>query len=200
MKSNFATLLMALCVGIGMQSVAHATVDVERPLAKIVFGDSDALAAAEKYDMTCNDLSQRTVEHISVSYKLDYETAKDPIREQQYFIVSCLAGAYNDNSVLLRVDYDDQLRAVSFASPEINRKGKIIGFSADVVTGALSYNAKKQTLTSFSKGRGIGDLYVSGTYQIFETQVILREYTIDNVPGDAKVVPPIYKSTEPMNR
>ncbi len=203
MKSSRLVLTVAFSI-LGFAagaSSANATVDTTLPLPQTAFGDSDALAAAAKYDMGCNVGIAPTVERISNSFKYSYETPTDPIHTQEYFIVTCSAGAYNENSVLLRISpYDTELRAVSFAAPQINNKGKLVGFTADVVTGYLTYDVKTETLTSFTKGRGIGDLYVSGTYQLFETDVILREYTIDNVPGDDQVVPPIFKSKEPITR
>ena len=181
--------------------MAFATVDVTLPAPKTVYSDADALTAAAKYDMSCNEGVPPSVQRFGIAFKYSYETPSDPARVQEYFIVTCAAGAYNENSVMLRInDYDTELRAVSFAAPMINRKGKIVGYTADVVTGYLSFDPKTETVTSFSKGRGIGDLYVSGTYQLVETDVVLREYTIDNVPGDSKVVPPIFKSKEPFAR
>lgn len=204
---NMKSSRFVLSIGFSVLSLmagarsANADVDTTLPAPQTAYGDSDALAAAAKYDMGCNVGQTPTVERISNSFRYSYETPQDPIHTQEYFIVTCQAGAYNANSVLLRISpYDTELRAISFAAPQINNKGKLVGFTADVVTGYLAYDTKTETLTSFSKGRGIGDLYVSGTYQLFETDVILREYTIDNVPGDDQVVPPIFKSKEPITR
>ncbi len=171
------------------------------PTPKTAFGEADALAEAKKFDMGCNEWATSEVERISVSFKYSYEDASDPVREQGYFIVRCTAGAYNTSSVLLSEDtYAGVLRPVPLSVPLTNRKNKLVGFTAEIVTGDLSFDPKTSLLSTFSKGRGIGDMYVHGIYQLFETQVVLREYTIDNVEGDDVEVKPIFKATQPIDR
>jgi hypothetical protein len=153
--------------------------------------------------MGCNEYTppiEPSVTRIAITYRYSYEKPTDPLRESAYFIVSCAAGAYNETSVLISADpYAKVLRPVPLASPVIS-KNKIVGFSAEIVTGSLSFDPKTSTLTMFSKGRGLGDMYVMAKYRLFETQVILREYTNDNVEGDNVLVKPIFKATDKIYR
>lgn len=169
------------------------------PAPTTAFGPTDALAEAAKYDMGCNGSMPPTADRISISFKYSYDTPTDPTREQAYWVVTCAAGAYNENSVLLREDYDGVLRPVPLAVPQLNNKGKLVGFTAEIVNGVITFDPKTEMITTFSKGRGVGDLFNSGSYQLFETQVILREYTIDNKPGE-QYVPPIVKFTQELTR
>lgn len=163
------------------------------------FSEADAIAVSDKLEMYCNPDMPKYVEKIAFKFRYDYEDAKSPERTANYFAVTCVAGAYNESSVLLRAsDESETLHPVSFAVPRINGAGKLVGFTADVVTGSLTYDAAAKTLSIFSKGRGIGDLYVAGTYELHENEVILRSYTIDNIEGDDMEVPPIYENKEPL--
>ncbi|CAN5731127.1 hypothetical protein BH10BDE1_BH10BDE1_30360 [soil metagenome] len=163
------------------------------------YADADVIAATEKFDMTCNEPVNKSVEKIDFKFRYEWDGPTDPERSVTYFIVTCQAGAYNENSVLLRASaYDDTLTPVGFAVPRLNTAGKIAGFTAEVVTGYLTYDEPTKTLGIYSKSRGIGDLYVSGTYELHEDEVILRGYTIDNVAGDNVEVPPVYENKEPL--
>ncbi len=198
LKTFTATLAAVLFMGSFVQA-SEGMLPVPTP--KTAFAATDALAEAAKYDMGCNESMPADAERITVSFKYSYEDATAPMREQGYFIVTCMAGAYNSNSVLLTEDtYGGVLRPVPLAAPMMNSKGKLVGFTAEIVTGHLSFDKTTNQLSTFSKGRGIGDMYVHGVYQLFETQVILREYTIDNVEGDNVEVKPIFKSTQPIDR
>ncbi len=199
MLKTFTTTLAAVLF---MGSFAFASEGMlPTPVPTTVFGEADALTEAAKYDMGCNEGMPMEVERIAVSFKYSYEDATAPMREQGYFIVKCMAGAYNTNSVLLTEDkYAGVLRPVPLSAPMTNKKGKLVGFTAEIVTGDLTFDPATNLLSTFSKGRGIGDMYVYGLYQIYETQVILREYTIDNVEGDDIEVKPIFKATQPIDR
>lgn len=198
MLKAFGTALSVLLFAGSIASTAAAT-SASQSTAR-AFTEYDALKEASKYDMMCNEPGTATAERISISFKYSYDTATDPVREQGYFIVTCGSGAYNETSVLLQEDnYGKVLRPVSLAFPVINSKNEIVGFSASILTGALSFDPKTNQLSTFSKGRGIGDLYVAGIYQLFETEVILREYTIDNQEGEQEVAP-IYRATATIDR
>ncbi len=168
-----------------------------------VFTDADAIAESKKYDMMCNDFdnqeAERYVEKIENEYKFNYEEATAPARKVVYFIVSCTAGAYNSNSVLLRVnEYEGKLNAVSLATPRTNAKGEVTGWVADVVQPGLSYDSTTRELTSWAKGRGIGDMYVVGTYELYEADVVLRKYFIDSEEGEGEAPGLVYESKLPL--
>ena len=196
MKSSFAVLFsMVLFTG----TVAMATSPVVKPLTEI-----DAIAEAHKYDMGCNEfnteIEPRFAQKIVHKFSYSYDTKSDPERSVEYFVVSCPAGAYNTNSMLFRVDrYENRLAPVALALPRLNTKDQVTGWTADVVLGDLNYEEKTGTLTSFSKGRGIGDLYAMGTYRLFEEDVVLVKYFLDNTEGDGEAPGTVYESKLPLN-
>ncbi len=170
---------------------------------KLPLTEADAVQASKAYDMGCNDfedqVAERYVEKVDFKYKYSYDTSKDPERTTSYFIVTCTAGAYNSTSVLFRVEpYANVLQPVALATPRVNRDGKVTGFSADVINAGLSYDATTGTITSFAKGRGIGDMYVLGTYKLYESDVVLVKYFIDSEEGDGEKPGVVYESKLPI--
>ena len=178
-------------------------VPADGPVAKKAFTEADAITESKKYDMMCNDYgdqeAERYVEKVENEYKYSYDTAKDPVRKVEYFIVSCTAGAYNSSSVLLRVNsYENKLDAVALATPRTNAKGTVTGWMADVVQPGMGFDPKTRQLTTWAKGRGIGDMYVLGTYELFEADVVLRKYFIDSEEGDGEAPGLVYESKLPL--
>lgn len=99
------------------------------------------------FDLACNDESEMNVTKF---------VSKTSESETHFYIASCPSGAYNMSSVLFQENPYSGLTAVPLASPHFNEKTlKVIGWTADVVAGDLSYDPKTKTLTSFSKGRGL---------------------------------------------
>lgn len=165
------------------------------------FTKADAIAASAAYNMGCIDETKKIAEKIDFKFVYGYEATTGRERTTTYFNVSCAASVEKAISVLLRVsDSATTLQPVSFAVPRLNSSGQVVGFTASVVAGYLNYDPATKTLSTLSKGRGLGDLYVSvsGLYQLHETEVILRSYTIDAVEGDDEVVPPIFESQAPL--
>lgn len=111
-----------------------------------------------------------------------------------YYLVSCPFGAYNFASMLLTPDeYAEVLRPVSFPTPIADGKD-ILGWEASVVTSELTYDPANHTLTSFFRGRGIGDMSDSGTYELYEGRVVLREYQVDQTSNSKMNPIVVFKS------
>lgn len=163
--------------------------------------ESDALTKAKQFNMYCNEELPPEVEKFTIEFNYPEEPATAPKHQTSYFIVSCAVGAYNSNSVLLVDDASEGLKAVSLALPLVQEKTKkIIGWIADVVLPGMGYDPKTKTITSFAKGRGIGDLSQRATYIFVDGQIVLREFASDTTP-DGKFNPRvIYKSTVPAVR
>lgn len=160
--------------------------------AKPTFTSDQVKEKAKEYDMLCNEFDDKNetheVEQFTVEY-LPYEGAEKKTVDQ-YSIATCMVGAYNSVSVLF-LSSSEGLQAIPLAIPLLNSKLKVVGFSADVVGGALTFDPRTQTLSSFTKGRGIGDVSNVGTYGFQRGQVVLRKYLIDatlNEKIDPKVV------------
>lgn len=194
-------LLIALSALVSSFATATTPIHVKTPTA------ADAIAESDTYDMYCNDGIPKTVEKIDHFFRYSYEGPKDAMHGLSYFIVSCSAGAYNASSMMFRVESSysrgktvEVLKPVSFAVPRTNNKDQIVGWSADVVTAALAYDKKTNQLTSFSKGRGLGDLYVLGTYALIEDEVVLRKYEVDNKEGDDDAATVVFEATQPLAR
>jgi len=162
--------------------------------------DNDVLEKAKQFEMGCQEGAPIDLQKFTNKYRYKYETEKNQEHETYFYMVSCLVGAYNTASVLFNNDsLSGSLQIVPLATPEYNEKTKkIIGWRSDAVNGGLSYDPKTKLLTSFSKGRGLGDIGTFATYAIFESMVILRKYESDTTM-DGKVNPKvIYETKEPL--
>jgi hypothetical protein len=184
MKTFLATLAAVLFMGsFAISSEGEATTPARRKATS----EADVLVEAAKYDMSCDEVRAPSVTRFVV-------------QNTPYFIVTCVIGAYNENSILLREDtFGGILRPVSIVVPVVNSQGKIVGFTSEIVTPLMTFDPKSNQLTTFSLGSSKGDTFRTGKYLVSERQVVLREYTIDDVEGDAVVVEPIFKSTQPIN-
>ena len=170
-----------------------------------VFTEADAIEESKKFDMMCNKIDDQEAEReaakIDFDFSYSYDDAAAPARSVTYFIVTCDAGAYNRSSVLLRVnDYEGTLNPVALAAPRTTKKGVITGWMAEVVNSQLSYDPATHKLRSMAKGRGIGDMGVIATYELFENDVVLREYFIDSQAGKGEAPGIVYESTLPLDR
>ena len=111
------------------------------------------------------------------------------------WIFSCPAGAYNMYSALIFEPYRNKnKRVLSFAMPEFNEDGRMIGMTSQVMVPELSFEKKANgsiEFKSLQKIRGLGDLYELATFTL-ETrdccapQLILYRYERDRTKDDVK--------------
>lgn len=166
----------------------------------------DAMKASEAFDMSCNVDQPKSTETVVYEYRSRYDKPTDPVRTKTFFIVTCGAGAYNENSILFRIDskYEQTgevplLVPVALPTPVWNKQNQIMGFSAEIVNPYISYDKATKEFTTFAKGRGIGDAFNSGTYGIQEGQVVLRKYVMDNTFNGRVNPKVIYESKVKLN-
>jgi hypothetical protein len=168
--------------------------------AKTPATEADVLAKAKTSDMGCQDVADITVKKFTNTYNYSYEKPTDKKHTAIFFIATCPSGAYNESSILFRDDPYSGLMVLPLASPKVNEKNKIIGWTADVVVPVLTYDEKSNTLIAFSKGRGLGDMFTNATYAILEDNAVLTKYDLDNT-ADEKIDPvTIFESKEALNR
>lgn len=155
------------------------------------------LAKAKQVDMYCGTDITPTVETVKIQFKYSYQEPQDKPQTATYHIVSCLAGAYNVSSVLV-ADTSEGLQLVSFADANINAAGKVAGFTASNVVGDLTYNPKTKIFSTFSKGRGIGDVSLSSSYAFKDGSLVLVEVNYDGTEDEQINPKTIYKNTQAL--
>ena len=100
-------------------------------------------------------------------------------KQVQVFDIWCMQGAYNVNSVFYLADEFGGLRAVQFASPVLNEKNKVIGFTTESWLTNASFNSANNELSFYAKGRGMGDCFAAGTYKLVDGNFTLKQYLLD---------------------
>ena len=107
------------------------------------------------------------------------------------FVFECTLAAYNETEVYYLGESSGKLlNLVSFPEPHTNIKYEgeesiklksmlVDGFVATHELTNSEYDEKTQSITSFSKWRGIGDASSSGTWQFIDGQFVLKNYDID---------------------
>lgn len=158
--------------------------------AKAAFTDADAIAEAAKYDTGCFESTPRTVTKIENKFRDDENDVSSPERTAEFYFVTCVAGAYAEKNVLLRVETrytntgaTEVLAAVPLASPRMNKYGNVSGMTAEVVVDRLSFDVDKNVFVTFAKAQSGPMLYLVGTYALYRDEVILRRYVVDRKEG-----------------
>ena len=128
-------------------------------------------------------------------YKIKYAQAgastKDPLTEVELFSFVCLMAAYNENEIFYLSDSSGkELHLLSFAEPHLDLKYeddeskklksiKVDGFTASIDLTNSEYDEKTNSISSFSKWRGIGDASSNGTWVFADGQFVLKTYDVD---------------------
>lgn len=208
--SIFAAMTLAFSVSARADVPTGSQLEVEAPQATAdggakVFTDADIKAIANGFDMACNNFDNKgieyTIEPVTIEYKESYDTAADPIRKVNFYIVSCGAGAYNVGSILLKFDRFTNYEAggslvpLSFATAVTNRKGQILGMRASVTTNGLSFDPKTKLFSTFAKG---GQEYEVSQYAYFSGEVILRRTERGTVTETGEKTTVVYSKTLPL--
>lgn len=147
------------------------------------WGESDnlifdqVLKRAEQFNYDhCNENSPFEVSDFIVIQQPEGEPAPLPVR---YFIASCLNGAYNQSSILFRLDREQVVQIEPLTTPIVSDQNKIIGWTSQMVNDGMTYDENTKLLTTYSKNRGIGDASTTFIYGFYAGQVLLREAKID---------------------
>lgn len=127
----------------------------------------------------------------TIRFRYGYEDASAPEREARLFRFLCNRGAYNESHIYIFANESDELRILSFATPELDIRYQnddhegpvddiyVIGFrtAAELVNSEFDPNAR--TLTSWSKWRGVGDASSTGTWLFRDGEFTLVRYDVD---------------------
>jgi hypothetical protein len=194
-------VMVSMVLGFSVAQAGGNIKDLKKRKVASAITDSDVKEKAKQFEMGCVEGTNTNVEKISHKFRYSYEQPTDQEHETIFYIASCLSGAYNTSSIIFHDDPYSGLVVVPLSSPLFSEKTlKIIGWISEMVVGGITYDAKKNTLVSFSKGRGVGDMSNSATYSILENFIVLRKYEFDG-SGDGKINPKVvFESKEPLKR
>lgn len=126
-----------------------------------------------------------------LSFNYSHDGENDPKRTGRLYGFPCNRGAYNESHVYFFADDRGELRAIGFATPELDIRYENNDDQANVeavyVTGFQSafeltnpeFDARTMTLTSFAKWRGVGDASAAGTWIFRNGDFALVKYDVD---------------------
>jgi Protein of unknown function (DUF1176) len=125
-----------------------------------------------------------------LSYRESYAAANDPPTTLTLFRFACGAGAYNTFEAYYLADDINGIQRLSFAEPNYDFKyadeenAKLTsmafkGFSTTNLPVNSEFDPATNTISTFSKWRGIGDASSTGTWVFDHGIFILKDYEID---------------------
>lgn len=130
-------------------------------------------------------------EEYTISYILPFDPADQPKREKRLFRFFCDRGAYNETHVYLAESELGGVVPMRFATPDIevdyengDPEGavehiRITGYGTQDMMVNSSFDPQEQTITTFSKWRGVGDASSSGIWLFREGSFHLVQYSVD---------------------
>lgn len=132
----------------------------------------------------------RTPEVHDLSFKFASDEAAAKPRHYRLYHFPCQLYAYNESSVFYLEDDMGAAQPVSFAEPVVEAAfaddeqtrlsgWKVTGFTATATLINADFDTANQTITSFAKGRGIGDIFSSGSWDFAEGSFRLRGWLYD---------------------
>lgn len=126
-----------------------------------------------------------------ISYSQAGADKSAPDQMVTLYVFECALAAYNATEVFYMFD-SLGLHRLSFAEPHLNivyapggednsklKSMKLVGFTATELLVNAEFDAKSNSISSFSKWRGIGDASSSGTWVFDDGQFILKDYDVD---------------------
>ncbi|HEY4995217.1 MAG TPA: DUF1176 domain-containing protein [Aestuariivirga sp.] len=174
--------------------------DVPSPDATVSL-DNDQLTAKAKAQFVSENSAEcdKTVETQAglnepeswlLTYRLKGEEANDKPNQATLFKFVCSMAAYNETDIFYLSDTENALNRVAFAEPQMDityldtdnaklKSMKVKGFSASDLLINADFDPKTNTISNFSKWRGIGDASSSGTWAFNEGQFVLQTYAVD---------------------
>ncbi len=126
-------------------------------------------------------------------YSLKYrDEGSDQDNVTTLYVFSCQLYAYNEAWVFYVHDSVEGLRLLSFAEPHVvttHPKGddegaklesiKVEGFTSATTLINADFDKKTQTITSFSKWRGLADASSNGAWRFARGEFVLKDYDVD---------------------
>ncbi len=134
---------------------------------------------------------EREPESFTIPFRYAFEGPDDPEHKVRLFKFLCNRGSYNVSHVFVFANEYDELRVISFATPELDIRYRnddtegpveaiyVIGFRSAVELVNSDYDADTKTLHSFSKWRGVGDASSLGTWLFRSGEFSLVRFEVD---------------------
>jgi len=123
-------------------------------------------------------------------YRSSTASDDEPETALRLFQFLCGRGAYNEGHVYIMADVLGEMKALSFATPDLdiryadteNEKVEsitIIGFNAEQELVNSFFDEKTMTITSYAKWRGVGDASSTGMWMLRNGEFSLVRYDVD---------------------
>jgi hypothetical protein len=123
-------------------------------------------------------------------FKFSYSSASEPEEERRIFRFLCGRGAYNEGHVYIMADGIGEMKALSFATPELDiryvdaehekvESMSIIGFRTEQELVNSFFDPDTLTITSYAKWRGVGDASSTGMWILRDGEFTLTRYDVD---------------------
>ena len=125
-----------------------------------------------------------------LKFRYDSDSADQPERLYTLYRFSCAMYAYNlGEAYYLKDDYGE-ISPVSFAEPDLDiayaddssekvKSMAIGGWRASTLLINSEFDEKSAAITSFSKWRGVGDAFSSGSWEFRNGEFVLKSYAVD---------------------
>ncbi len=130
---------------------------------------SDIYTKPNPQEICQGEIDQNLSQEMSVVY---------PIGNHQYLVeLLCFMGAYQGNYeyILYEPNSQEDIKSLTLETFDTDKLGKITKNHTELITGIPDYNSAEQTLTVFTKYRGLGDCgsfakykFSGKTFQIIE--------------------------------
>ncbi len=127
-----------------------------------------------------------------ISYHQKGAAKSDPDQKVTLYVFECAMAAYNASEVFYMFDNVVGLHRLSFAEPHMDivyapggeddsklKSMKVNGFTATESLINAEFDEKTNSISSFSKWRGIGDASSNGTWVFDDGQFVLKDYDVD---------------------
>ena len=182
---DFNIYSMPKCDGAEAQS-NNALPTIEDAKARFVADQNVHCPKVQETRAGLNDPQEYTIKYSQIG-----AAATDPLTEIKLFAFVCMMAAYNENEIYYLSDSSGkELHLLSFAEPHFNFKYKddesktlksikVDGFTASIDLTNSEYDEKANSISEFSKWRGIGDASSNGTWVFSDGQFVLKNYDVD---------------------
>jgi hypothetical protein len=157
-------------------------------LAKARFVE-DMAGQCDKTAETAGGANEPTV--FPISYHMKGSDKSEPDTKVTLYVFECSMAAYNASEVYYLFDALG-LHRLSFAEPHMDivykpggedssklKSMKVDGFTATETLINSEFDDKTNTISSFSKWRGIADASSNGTWIFDDGQFVLKDYDVD---------------------
>lgn len=135
-------------------------------------------------------LANEEPQAFDLEFRASYETAADPPRKATLFRFTCAYYAYNQSEAYFLADDYGQISPVAFAEPDLDivyadeegtrvKSLTVAGFTTQALLINSDFDPASLTITSFSKWRGVGDAFSTGSWVFRNGQFVLTAYAAD---------------------